>query len=264
MTDLALGRLRVYQAALAFVAWGDTAIATASPGPVLTDQFERAASSIVMNIAEANGHPRSSSKRRLALSVAYGSALECAACLDIAHAYGGMAVQGATEGKRQLADVVAMLLALRDRVPDHPGIREDEGNYRDGGPPVFFSHERLDVYQVSLSLTKWAHELLQAGVGRAATRDLVERALISLVLNIAEGNGRFGAKDRMRFLDTAYSAALKAVAALDVWAIRSGVEPRVIQPGKEQLTRVVAMLVGLRRAVGERGAPRPGTIRDYE
>lgn len=67
-----------------------------------------------------------------------------------------------------------------------------------------FGHEQLDVYQVSLKYVGWAYRLAKRlhGMDRHA-RDQLLRASQSILLNIAEGNGKGTAPDRRRFFEIA-------------------------------------------------------------
>lgn len=74
--------LRVYQAAVEFVAWLEE-VASELPGKVSTcDHLGRASAGVPVNIAQASGK-RSMGERRQFIDTAYGSSLECAACLDV-------------------------------------------------------------------------------------------------------------------------------------------------------------------------------------
>jgi hypothetical protein len=63
---------------------------------------------------------------------------------------------------------------------------------------VFLDAERLDVYRVALEFRALVGEV-QLGRGARELRDQLDRASISIVLNIAEGAGRRGGADRARF-----------------------------------------------------------------
>jgi four helix bundle protein len=70
----------------------------------------------------------------------------------------------------------------------------------------------------------------------------IDRAATSVVLNVAEGNGRYSELDHRRFLDIAAASAVKAAAYLDLDA-RKALPNRVeTAEGLEYLSRVVAML----------------------
>ncbi len=78
-------------------------------------------------------------------------------------------------------------------------------------------------------------------------KDQLDRASTSVPLNIAEGNGKFSDHDRARFLEIARRSALECAACLDVMVIRGFVPQAQIQSPKEQLSRIVKMLMGMLR-----------------
>ena len=63
-----------------------------------------------------------------------------------------------------------------------------------------FDHEKLEVYQESLAFIAWLEPLLQKLPRSVAVRDQLDRASTSIVLNLAEGNGKLTSPDRGRFL----------------------------------------------------------------
>ena len=79
----------------------------------------------------------------------------------------------------------------------------------------------------------------------------------------AEGNGKFSAKDRCKYFDTAHGSAVECAAGLDVLVARSKLTAEQIRPGKERLPRIVRMLMGLIKRNSdreyERTPPAPNT-----
>ena len=110
---------------------------------------------------------------------------------------------------------------------------------------IYFDHEKLDVYQEAIAFCGWASELIGEIFAKAAAKDQLDRASTSIPLNIAEGNGKFSASDRARFLEIARGSALECAACLDVLAVRKLVSIDRIVPAKEQLVRIVNMLMGM-------------------
>jgi four helix bundle protein len=110
---------------------------------------------------------------------------------------------------------------------------------------AYFDHERLDVYQESIAFCGWVGDFLNEITAKAAARDQIDRASTSLPLNIAEGNGKLSTTDRARFLEIARGSALECAACLDVLAVRKFVSAERIIPAKEQLVRIVNMLMGM-------------------
>src|SRR6266404_7056486 len=116
-----------------------------------------------------------------------------------------------------------------------------------------FDHEKLDVYQEAIAFCGWVGEFIAAISAKAAAKDQLDRASTSIPLNIAEGNGKFSAKDRARFLEIARGSALECAAALDVLVARKLAGLEQVESAKENLVRIVQMLMGMLRRFSERG-----------
>jgi four helix bundle protein len=112
---------------------------------------------------------------------------------------------------------------------------------------IYFDHEKLDVYQEAIDFGGWVAEFLASISAKAAAKDQLDRASTSIPLNIAEGNGKFSAKDRARFFEVARGSALECAACLDVLLARRLAAGQEIEPQKERLARIVQMLIGLLR-----------------
>jgi four helix bundle protein len=115
---------------------------------------------------------------------------------------------------------------------------------------AFFDHEKLHVYQVSLTFNEWVGEFLLSVQAKAAAKDQLDRAATSIPLNIAEGNGKFSKRDRARFFDIARGSALEAAASLDVLVSRKLITSAQVTSAKEQLVQIVNMLMGLLKGLG--------------
>ncbi len=115
---------------------------------------------------------------------------------------------------------------------------------------AFFDHEKLNVYQVSLTFNEWVGELLPSIEAKAAAKDQLDRAATSIPLNIAEGNGKFSKRDRARYFDIARGSALEAAASLDVLVSRKLMTSAQVISAKQQLVQIVNMLMGLLKRLG--------------
>ena len=101
----------MYQDAVAFVAWW-AQVSQKIPGrPAVKDQLDRASTSTPLNIAEGNGR-HSLKERSHYFTIARGSALEGAACLDVLVAQRRLDVVEVEPGKRLLHGIVRMLHGL--------------------------------------------------------------------------------------------------------------------------------------------------------
>ena len=112
-TDLPLldhERLDCYRVALEFAAMVPT-LAHATRHS-LRDQLERAAASICLNLAEGCG--RSTRRDRLHFfSIAQGSAMECAAAIDLLRVNRHVTFAHATRAKHKATHVIQMLVGVR-------------------------------------------------------------------------------------------------------------------------------------------------------
>ncbi len=108
----------------------------------------------------------------------------------------------------------------------------------------FFDHERLKVYQEAIAFVAWWQELRDKCRGSGGVVDQIDRASASIALNIAEGNGKYSARDRRRFLEIASSSALECAACLDVLVARKRLQIEETQSGKRRLQGIVSMLIG--------------------
>jgi four helix bundle protein len=107
-------RLEVYREAIAFVAWlTDILEETVRAGDV-KDHLDRASTSIPLNIAEGNGKYSPKDRCRY-FDTAHGSALECAAGLDILVAKRKLTPERIRPGKEMLQRIVRMLMGLIKR-----------------------------------------------------------------------------------------------------------------------------------------------------
>ena len=111
-----------------------------------------------------------------------------------------------------------------------------------------FDHEKLRVYKASLECVAWLQPLLEQVPTRLAVASQLDRASTSISLNIAEGNGKFTARDRCRFFDIARGSALECAAGLDVLVAKGILTGEEVRHGKELLEGIVSMLVGLIRS----------------
>jgi four helix bundle protein len=129
MTGFDHEKLKVYQDSIAFVAWADGILQRCPDKATVKDQLDRAATSIPLNIAEGNGKWSSRDRCRL-LEIARGSAVECAACLDVLVAKKRLTAEDVELGKRQLHGIVSMLCGLievvSNRVGEEPSLYQIE------------------------------------------------------------------------------------------------------------------------------------------
>jgi four helix bundle protein len=118
-------KLKVYQAAIRFVAWATELLAQIPCKAAVKDQFDRASTSVPLNIAEGNGKFAIRDRCRF-LDFARGSALECAACLDVVVAKKLLDESVVQPGKNQLLEIVSMLMGLISSLSTR--VQEDDSS----------------------------------------------------------------------------------------------------------------------------------------
>jgi hypothetical protein len=113
--------------------------------------------------------------------------------MDIGRVKGLMSGPETHHQKKRLCEIVRMLVGLRKSWQNWK-LHEDVPSYRPSrrvsSPEAFFHHETLEMYDAALELMAWLvslsaeHEL----PGRLFRQ--IDESVTSVILNIAEGNGR--------------------------------------------------------------------------
>jgi four helix bundle protein len=110
--------------------------------------------------------------------------------------------------------------------------------------------ESFDCYRLAVEFGALAASLVPRG--HAALRDQLERASTSVALNLAEGFGRWQARDKVHFYTIARGSVLESGAAIDLLRARGLANEADCRRARELCTRVGQMLGGLIRSVGRR------------
>src|ERR1041385_3075248 len=100
-----------YQRSIEFVGWASQLLEELPPKLAVCDQLDRASTSVPLNIAEGNAKFTAPDRCRY-WDTARGSALECAACLDVLVAKRKSSMDRTQEGKRLLSETVSLLIGL--------------------------------------------------------------------------------------------------------------------------------------------------------
>ena len=125
-------KLEAYREAILFCGWVGEFLARIEGKIAAKDQLDRASTSIPLNIAEGNGKFSDADRGRF-LEIARGSALECAACLDVLVARRLASGADVELKKAQLAGIVRMLVGLLKRFsPRADVLHDEEGSYELG------------------------------------------------------------------------------------------------------------------------------------
>lgn len=121
-------KLIAYQRGIQFVVWSSPLLEKLPAKLAVSDQLDRASTSVPLNIAEGNAKYTAPDRCRY-FDTARGSALECAACLDVLVAKGRCTAEEIKAGKELLHEIVSLLVGLiRSIAPDRLG--EEQVEYR--------------------------------------------------------------------------------------------------------------------------------------
>src|SRR5215510_12506378 len=119
----------VCRESIAFCGWVGEFLSAISAKAAAKDQLDRASTSIPLNIAEGNGKFSTRDRARF-FEVARGSALECAACLDVLFVRNLASEEQVVTAKERLARIVQMLVGLLRRFSERADVlREEEPAY---------------------------------------------------------------------------------------------------------------------------------------
>ena len=112
-----------------------------------------------------------------------------------------------------------------------------------------FAHEQLDVYKLALDFLALADEVVaQLPRGRGHLADQLARASTSIVLNLAEGAGKFSKPDKRRYYLTSVGSTTESAAIFDVFVRLKLITTEQHATAKGMLERIAAMLVKLAKA----------------
>lgn len=109
---------------------------------------------------------------------------------------------------------------------------------------VVLDHERLHVYQVAIEFVILTDEIIgHLPRGRAYLRDQLQRAALSISLNIAEGAGEYAVDEKIRFYRMAKRSATECAGVLDVCNRLKLMKEGQYEKGRDLLIRIISMLI---------------------
>ena len=116
----------------------------------------------------------------------------------------------------------------------------------DGVAPL--DAEKLLVYRLALDLQALCSTLVPPQ--QRVLQDQLERASLSVVLNIAEGAGRHSRKEKRRFYAIARGSSTETAAIIDVLRLRRLAPEGACSAARSLAVRVVQLLTKLGAALG--------------
>lgn len=120
-------KLEVYQESLRFIGWLEPFLEKLPKSLSVREQLDRASTSMPLNLAEGNGKFTKPDRCRF-FDISRGSALECAAALDVLVAKNKLKLAEVMPGKECLRAIVSMLVGLIRANSDYR-LHEGEQDY---------------------------------------------------------------------------------------------------------------------------------------
>ena len=113
---------------------------------------------------------------------------------------------------------------------------------------VKYDYKKLDVYKESMTLVMMVYALLKSfpKEEQYALCDQLRRAVVSVPSNLAEGLGRYSAKEQVHFLEIAYGSLREVDCQLDIAFNLGYITPEDLSEIALQYEKVGALLSGLR------------------
>ena len=114
-----------------------------------------------------------------------------------------------------------------------------------------FDFEKLDVYQKVRSTNVLVLKYLdQRSVQDAYLEDQLNRAALSILLNLAEGVGRRTKPDKRRFINVARSSLFETVSILQILLDMNRIQQDLYDTLYSEYTSISKMLLALYRSYG--------------
>lgn len=108
---------------------------------------------------------------------------------------------------------------------------------------VRLDHEKLDAYHIAIEFVVLSDSVVEhLPRGRGYLSDQLQRAALSIPLNIAEGAGEYAIDEKSRFYRMAKRSATECAGILDVCRKLQLLDEQKYIKGREILVRIVSIL----------------------
>ena len=113
-----------------------------------------------------------------------------------------------------------------------------------------FDFEKLHIYQKAKLFNSEIRTFIKSSNLDSTTKDQLRRASFSIVLNIAEGSGRFTKPDRRNFYIISRSSIFECIAILDLLKDEEALEKNRYEEFYVQAEEISKMLYGMIKNLG--------------
>lgn len=117
-----------------------------------------------------------------------------------------------------------------------------------------FSFEMLDAYKIARKLIVEVYKIIQIlpKEERFAISLQLQRSIVSVLSNIAEGSGRMALKEKTHFVEIAYGSLMEAYCQLVICSDLGYVSEDTVTALKKDFFQVARLLSGLRSSFVKR------------
>ena len=110
-----------------------------------------------------------------------------------------------------------------------------------------FNHKKLKCYELALNIARNVPSITRTWPrGTSYLIDQLRRAVSSIALNIAEGNGRRLPKERRRFFSIARASAAETSSIMDIAEALKYIDNPTYEIIQDQLLQIIKILYKLR------------------
>ena len=108
---------------------------------------------------------------------------------------------------------------------------------------VLLDHEKLDAYHIAIEFVILSDAVIEhLPRGRGYLSDQLQRAALSISLNIAEGAGEYASDEKARFYRMAKRSATECAGILDVCRKLQLLDEYKYAKGRDLIVRIVSIL----------------------
>ena len=117
-----------------------------------------------------------------------------------------------------------------------------------------FAFENLEVWHKSMSLAKSVYELTKTFPKSElyGLSSQLQRAVVSIPSNIAEGSVRFSAKEQIRFYEVSYGSLMETLSQLILAENLNYIKKEQLDTIRSQIGNISRMLNALTKSISER------------
>ena len=117
-----------------------------------------------------------------------------------------------------------------------------------------FYYRKLNVYHQAMKLVVNVYQLSSTfpATEKHGLANQIQRAVVSVPSNIAEGMGRFSNKERIHFLEIANGSLMEVMCQLEVALLLGYISQEQFNEQESFISQTTKMLVGLRNTIEDK------------